>query len=92
MKVTVVFTGAVQQQLNLDQQAFNFPQEASFKDLQVEIGLRYGHLLSDRIWDKKYSVFKNGISVLGSDRIFVEESTRLLDGETITIVQSVAGG
>ena len=92
MKVTVIFTGAVPQQLKLKERIFNFPDGANISDLLAEIGVQFGHLLSSRIWDEEYSVFKNGISVLGSDRIFVEDSTRLFDGETITIVQSVAGG
>ena len=90
--MTVIFTGAVQQQLKRQEQIFTFPTAVSFKDLQVEIGTQFGHLLSERIWDKENSVFKNGISVLGSNRILVEDSTLLFDGETVTIVQSMAGG
>jgi len=92
MKVTVIFTGAVQQQVQLQEQIFELPEGASFKDLMSKIGAQFGHLMNQQIWNFAKSCFKDGISVLGSDRIFTEEDSLLKDNETIMVVQSVAGG
>lgn len=92
MKITVIFTGAVQQQLKRKQVIFDLSAGARFGDLMAEIAARFGRLMSERIWDQRSASFKSGISVIGSDRMLIDPHTSLEAGETVTIVQSVAGG
>ena len=92
MKVTVTFFGPLGEQAGEETVQFDLPQGATFGDLLVDIGHRFGDRFHERVWDHEANIFMPGILTVGTGRDLDSRSTPLMDGEEIKIVPLLGGG
>ena len=90
--VSTVFHGILTDWVGTDRDEFVLPSDASYADLLVKIGERYGAGMPPQLWDPTENNFRGPIMASGDGRNIESPQTILKDGEKITFLLMLSGG
>lgn len=92
IQVTVQVAGTIKLFFSNTHFTLNLKNQATLKDLYMEIGNKYGDQLSESVWNHKKNKFRGPVVVSSQGDVLRKEQTVLRDDQCIKISRFLIGG
>jgi molybdopterin converting factor small subunit len=92
MKIQLKAVGDLREHLGRAPHEIELPDGASFANLMIEIGARWGSLLPAHVWDAAQGQFRGAVYLVRGGHAVLDLGTALEDGSEIVLLRPLSGG
>lgn len=92
MKIFLTSTGDLRDYFGRDPQEIVLTENATLRDLLLEIGNRWGRKLPPYLWDQSKNIFRGSVFFLIGKEVVQDTNLPLSDGLQITLMKALVGG
>ena len=92
MTVKTIFYGILSEWVGEKEAEFELPEGATYGRLLKEIGLRFGKIMPEMLWDRLKNDFSAPVLALSSNGRINSEESPLEENEAVTFMLKVGGG
>jgi len=92
MTVKAIFYGILSEWVGEKEAEFELPEGATYGWLLKEIGLRFGKIMPEMLWDRLKNDFSAPVLALSSNGRINSEESPLDENEVVTFMLKVGGG
>lgn len=92
MTVKAIFYGILSEWVGEKEAEFELPAGATYSQLLKEIGLRFGKIMPEMLWDRLKNDFSAPVLALSSNGRINSEESPLEENEEVTFMLKVGGG
>ena len=92
MRITFVSVADLREYFGREPVNLELPDDATVDSLLQVIAQRWGSQLPAYMWDSNRCIFRGPVLLLVNQKVVLDHSTALRDGQEVTVMHALAGG